>query len=53
MFCEEWLRTLVLPSLGKNRLRGDLIALCSFLRRERGEGGAELWDPVTGHVGMV
>ena len=44
MYFEEHLRTLGLSSVQKRSLRSDLIALCSFLRRERGEGGAELFS---------
>jgi len=44
MSCEEQLRALGLSGLKKRRLRGDLIALGSFLRRGRGEGGAELFS---------
>jgi len=39
---EEQLRTL--SGLEKRRLRGDLVALHSVPRRERGEGGAELFS---------
>ena len=42
--CDEWLRTLGLSSLKKRRLRGDLTALYSFLRRGSGEGGADLFS---------
>ncbi|KAK4819210.1 hypothetical protein QYF61_026826 [Mycteria americana] len=44
---EEWLRTLGLASSERRRLRGDLIALYSFLRREYGEGGAHLFSLVS------
>jgi len=42
MSCEGRPRALGLPGLERRRLRANLIALCSFLRRGRGEGGAEL-----------
>ena len=44
MSYEEQLRALGLTSLEERRLRGDLIALDSFLRRGSGEGGAELFS---------
>ncbi|GAB0179974.1 mitochondrial enolase superfamily member 1 [Grus japonensis] len=42
--CEEQPRALGLATLERRRLRGDLMALCSFLRRGSGEGGAELFS---------
>ena len=33
-----------LSNLEKRRLRGDLLALCSFLGRGSGEGGADLFS---------
>ncbi|KAK4816047.1 hypothetical protein QYF61_011055 [Mycteria americana] len=44
MSYEEQLRTLGLTSLQRRRLRDDLVALYSFLRRGSGEGGAELFS---------
>ncbi|KAK4815072.1 hypothetical protein QYF61_015356 [Mycteria americana] len=45
MSYEEPLRTWGLASLEKRRLRGNLIALCSFLRRGSGEGVTDLFSP--------
>ena len=44
MSCEERLRTLGLSSLENRMPRGDLMALCNSLRRERAEGGASLYS---------
>ncbi|KAK4819469.1 hypothetical protein QYF61_004695 [Mycteria americana] len=43
MSYKERLRTLDLSSLEKRRLRGDLIALCSFRKKGSGERGADLF----------
>ncbi|KAK4825766.1 hypothetical protein QYF61_002329 [Mycteria americana] len=47
MFYEECLRTMGLSSLEKRKLRGNRIALYSFLRRGCGEGGADLFSLVS------
>ena len=44
MSSEEQLRSWGLSSLERRRLRGDLTALDSFLRRGSGEGGADLFS---------
>jgi len=43
MSCEERPRTVGLSSL-ERRMRGDLITLCSLLRKGCGEGGADLFS---------
>ena len=45
--CEERLKSLF--SLGKRRLRGDLLAVYSFLTRGSGGAGANLFSLVTRH----
>ena len=44
MFCEERLRIPESSNLEKSMLRGDVIVLYNFLRRESGEGGADLFS---------
>ena len=44
---EEWLRSLGLFSQEKRRLRGNLIAICSFLTQGGGGAGADLFSVVT------
>lgn len=51
MSCEERLRSLRLSSLEKKSLRGDVIALCNFLRKRSAEGGVRFFslELVAGH----
>lgn len=44
---DEWLRNLSWSSFEKRRLKGDLIALYSFLRRGRGWGGTDIFSLIS------
>jgi len=48
MPCEKQLNELRLFSLGKGRLRGDVIALFQYLKSDYSESGADLFSLLTG-----